>query len=97
VEDRRSSEKNGLFVFICSSVGEQTGGKNLADLLSLWQPVFKLFSPGSRPDKTKIGVGMPEMNQKDDPAPGIKFICGLGQQVIRFLHNEHHIVKSRSF
>jgi hypothetical protein len=40
-----------------SSVGEQTGGEKLADLLSLWQPVVKLFSPGSIPDTTKIGRG----------------------------------------
>jgi hypothetical protein len=40
-----------------SSVGEQTGDEKLADLLSLWEPVVKLFSPESRPDTTKIRLG----------------------------------------
>jgi hypothetical protein len=40
-----------------SSLGAQTGGEKLAELLALRQPVVKLFSPGSRPDTTKIGRG----------------------------------------
>jgi hypothetical protein len=53
----RSPEKNGLFVFPASSWGEQAGGEKLTNLLSLWHPVVKLFSPGSRPDANKIGRG----------------------------------------
>jgi hypothetical protein len=39
------------------SVGEQTGGKKLADILSPWQPVVKLQSKGGRPHITEIGRG----------------------------------------
>jgi hypothetical protein len=52
-----------------SSMGEKTRGGKLADLLSLWQQLGKLFSPGSRPHTTKIGRGS-EMNQKDEPGTG---------------------------
>jgi hypothetical protein len=34
-----------------------------------WEPLDK-FSPGSRPDKLKSGVGIPEMNEKDEPHTG---------------------------
>jgi hypothetical protein len=43
-----------------------------------WQPLDKLFSPGSRPYmQLKSGVGIPEIDQKVSPAPGIKFSSGL--------------------
>jgi hypothetical protein len=41
--------------------------------LSLWHQVVKLFSPGSRPRiQLKSGMGIPEMNQKDEPRTGYK-------------------------
>jgi hypothetical protein len=52
------TRKNRFVCFLpVSSVGEQAEGKKFADLLSIWQPVVKLFSPENRPDTTKIGRG----------------------------------------
>jgi hypothetical protein len=36
--------------------------KKMADLLSLWQPLGTLFSPGNRLNTTEIGHGITEMN-----------------------------------
>jgi hypothetical protein len=38
-------------------VGERAGGEKLAGLLSPWQPLVKLLSPGGRPHTTQIGHG----------------------------------------
>jgi hypothetical protein len=48
-------EKPFCMFLPASPVGQQTGGKKLVVLLSPWQPLVKLFSPGSRPHTTKIG------------------------------------------
>jgi hypothetical protein len=88
VADRRSTEKTGYtFLSACG------GAEKFSDLLSLWQLVVKLFSPGCRPDTTKIGRGHTgnELKRVAPPAPGIKFFCGPGQQVRGFLHQEHDI------
>jgi hypothetical protein len=62
------TRKNQFVSFYgASPVGDQTGGKKLADLLSLWQPVVKLFFEGADRIQLKSGVGIPEMNQKDEP------------------------------
>jgi hypothetical protein len=34
---------------------------------------------GSGPHATKIGRGIPQMNQNGEPAPGVKFLSGPGQ------------------
>jgi hypothetical protein len=49
------SKRSGLHVFTLLFCGGADRRRKLADLLSMWQPEVKLFSPGSRPDTTEIG------------------------------------------
>jgi hypothetical protein len=52
-------------------VGEQTGNEKLAVLLSLWQPLVKLLSPGGADRiQLKSYVGMPEMIEKVELCSG---------------------------
>jgi hypothetical protein len=62
-----NQEKQVCTFLPVSPVREQTGGEKFALLLSPWQPLVKFLV--SR-EKTKIGVGIPEMNQKDEPSSG---------------------------
>jgi hypothetical protein len=54
-------------------------------------------SRGADRIQLKSGVGIPEMNLKDEQCTGNKFICGTGAIIRRFLHREKDAVKNRSF
>jgi hypothetical protein len=52
-------------------VGQQALGEKLVGLLSPWQPVVELKSPGGRLHTSlKSGMGMPDINQKVEPCTG---------------------------
>jgi hypothetical protein len=79
-----------------SHVGEQNGGEILAVLLSPWQSLGILLSQGGRQHTTKIGVGIPEINQKVEPRTGYQINLQSGAKGKKILYRTN-IFKIVSF
>jgi hypothetical protein len=57
----------------------------------------RLILQGAERIQLKSGVGIPEMNKKDEPRTDIKFLCGPRPQIRRFSHRRNEHFKNGSF